>query len=298
MKILLFLICTSILLSYPHSGFAQTFGCPEKDLDCQLERARKALTEDDSDDPEHLYNLGLVFMRRGQHLPAVRTFTMYLNSGGLKAQYEADGYNNRGISYRALKEYERAIADYSKAIELFPKKASFYANRGNAKRDLGRPDAVDDYTRAISIDPRFAPAYGARGHYYADVEKFGEALADLAKAIELDPTFAEAYYTRAMVYRSLKNFAKAIPDLDKYVTFELNDQYLADGYLNRGIAYESLGNHDQAIKDMTKAIELSPRYVDAYRARAVTYRRMKNDILASGDEKKAAQILAAAKQKP
>src|SRR5437879_3312186 len=43
----------------------------------------------------------------------------------------AIAYNNRGIAYRIKDEDDRAIADYTKAIEIDPKYADAYYNRGN-----------------------------------------------------------------------------------------------------------------------------------------------------------------------
>jgi tetratricopeptide (TPR) repeat protein len=292
--LILFFAC--ILLATAATGYGQTFGCAERDYECQLGWAFAAL-QDDPDDPENLYNIGLVYQRMGDHPRAINSFTMYISKPGLKPEYIADGYNNRGISQRALKRFDLAVADYSKAIGLYPKHARYYVNRGNASRDMGKKqEAVEDYGRAISVDPKFALAYANRGHYFAEIAKTDDALKDLSMAIELDPTYAEAYYTRAMVYRSRKEFGKAIPDLDKYIALNPgNDQYLADGYLNRGIAYVSSGKLEQAEKDMTKAIELSPSYVDAYKARAILYRQMKKENLAAADERKAAQLIAAPK---
>ena len=48
----------------------------------------------------------------------------------------AGAYNNRGISKSNLKDYNGAISDFNKAIELDPDYASAYNNRGSTKDDL------------------------------------------------------------------------------------------------------------------------------------------------------------------
>lgn len=292
MKSKLFLL-SCIIAAVAATSFAQTYGCPATDNLCRLGRAMRMM-QDDPSDPEHVYNIGLIYQQMGDHPRAINAFTMYVAMPGLKAEYAADGYNNRGVSQRAAKKPDLAIVDYSKAIELDPKNPRFYVNRGNAKVDLKQGgEALADYGRAIAINPKHAPAFAARGHYYASIEKTDDALADLAKAIELQPSDSESYYTRAFVYRSRKEFAKAIPDLDKYIALVPgNPQYLADGYLNRGIAYGETGKLEQAIADITKALEASPKYIAAYRARAITYRLMKKNDLADADEKKAEQLAA------
>lgn len=39
-------------------------------------------------------------------------------------------YNNRGIAYRNNQQHEKAIIDFTRAIELSPKYANAYTNRG------------------------------------------------------------------------------------------------------------------------------------------------------------------------
>jgi len=285
-NLLLLFACVFVISATP--SFGQTFGCPETNYTCQLGRALRAL-QDDPDNPENLYNMGLVYQRMGDHSRAMNAFTMYIESSGLKAEYAADGYSNRGISARALKKFDLAVADYSKAIELYPTHARYYVNRANAELDLNKTqEALTDFGRAMSVDPKFALAYANRGNYYTKIGKTDEALTDLTKAIELDPSYAESFYTRAMAYRARKEFEKAIPDLDKYIALNPgNSIYLADGYLNRGIAYTYTNDLDRAVKDISKAIELVPNYVDAYGARAIVYRRMKNEDQALADEQRA-----------
>ena len=59
-----------------------------------------------------------------------------------------------------LKQYTEAIADYDKAIELDPKLAPAYMNRGVAKYNLKQySEAIADYDKAIELDPDYAPAY-------------------------------------------------------------------------------------------------------------------------------------------
>jgi Flp pilus assembly protein TadD len=44
----------------------------------------------------------------------------------------ANAYNDRGVTYEVKRDYDLAIADYTKAIELDPNRALFVNNRGRA----------------------------------------------------------------------------------------------------------------------------------------------------------------------
>ena len=64
-------------------------------------------------------------------------------------------YNNRGIAYGDLKQYDKAIADLTKVIELYPEPAKAYNNRGNAYLGLQQFDkAIADFTKAIDLDSK------------------------------------------------------------------------------------------------------------------------------------------------
>jgi len=92
----------------------------------------------------------------------------------------------RGIAYRLMGDYERAIADYTEAIRIDPDYAVAYHNRGIAyclMDDYER--AVADYTEAIRLDPDNAVAYGNRGYAYRTQGNLSAARADWERAIEL-----------------------------------------------------------------------------------------------------------------
>lgn len=284
----LFLTC--FLFGLVSTIQAQTWGCPEKDYKCQLDVRMKAL-QTDPKNPENYYNLGIVFQRSGAHKEAIEAFSMYLVIPGVKPELQADGYNNRAISQRALKRPELAYIDYSKAIELNSKKPEFLVNRGNASADMKNVEqAFDDYQRAITLDPKYAQAYAQRGILYSSQARIDDALRDFSKSIELDPKYAEPYYNRGTLNFQRKEWTKAIPDFDKYVGLVENLNYLADGYMNRGICHYYNGNKQKALEDFSKVIELQPKQPKAYRARAMLYREMKKDDLAAADERKAAEL--------
>jgi len=85
----------------------------------------------------------------------------------------ASTYNNRGLAKGKLGDFEGAIADCDKAIELNPKSASAYNNRSINKASLGDFEgAVVDCDKAIELNPK--PAYytvrGIAKLYLRDLE--------------------------------------------------------------------------------------------------------------------------------
>ena len=93
--------------------------------------------------------------------------TTVIQSGKETQKNRAVAYTNRGNAYLGKKDYDRAIADYNKAIELEPKLAAAYANRGLAYGAKGDIDgAIADLDKAIDLNPKLAHAYANRGLAY------------------------------------------------------------------------------------------------------------------------------------
>jgi Lon protease-like protein len=63
-------------------------------------------------------------------------------------------YSNRGNAYYSLKDYQRAFADYDRAIAMNPSNADFYNRRGIAYHSLkDYQRAFADYIRSIALNP-------------------------------------------------------------------------------------------------------------------------------------------------
>ncbi len=103
----------------------------------------------------------------------------------------------QGNAHHASKEYEKAIADYDRAIALDPNDANAYHNRGLAYRNINEyHKAIADYDRAIALDPDYRNAYHNRGLTYYNLNEYQKAIADYDRAIALDPNFALAKENR------------------------------------------------------------------------------------------------------
>ena len=175
----------------------------------------------------------------------------------------------RGFSAMDKGDFDKAIKDFTTAIELKPDFFVAYNNRGNAYSRKGDFDkAIQDFTTAIELNPRLAEAYNNRGIDYVQKGDFDKAIQDFTTAIEINPRLAEAYYGRGVAYGKKRDFDKAIQNYDK--TIEIKPR-LAEAYCNRGVAYVEKGDFDKAIQDFTTAIEIKPDYADAYNNRGIAY---------------------------
>jgi tetratricopeptide (TPR) repeat protein len=82
--------------------------------------------------------------------------TRAIQSGKFKGSDLAVLYNNRGIEERQLRDFDRAIADYTQAIRLDANFTGAYAGRGLTWENKGEIDkAKTDYRKALSVDEKY-----------------------------------------------------------------------------------------------------------------------------------------------
>ena len=87
-----------------------------------------------------------------------------------------------------LGQLAKAISDLNRAIQLNPKNATAYTNRGITYSKLKqRRRAISDFTKAIELNPNNPKPYAARGVLFASIGKFEEARNNMRRAIELNP---------------------------------------------------------------------------------------------------------------
>jgi len=191
--------------------------------------------------------------------------------------------------------YEKAISDYSKAIDLEPYESLSYFNRGLCYEMLGKySEAIRDFNKAIEINPNRVSAYAARGSVYAKLGKNNEAIRDFNKAIELNPKDAESHYWSGVIYNRIGKYSDAIIDFNKVIALDPNH---VSAYAARGSVYAKLGKNNEAIRDHNKAMELANKAIELNPQDAGKYYGRACVLSLMGDELKACKYLQDAIEK-
>jgi tetratricopeptide (TPR) repeat protein len=172
----------------------------------------------------------------GKLKEALDDFTALIDRG-VNERMTSFCYYRRGTIWSALEEHEKAISDYSKALERIRDAGALY-NRGVAYETTGKvKQAVQDWRAAIDVDPKFALAYNA----------LAWALATSPEASIRDGAAAVSYARQAC---ELANWRDA-------------------GYIDTlAVAYAEAGDFPSAVKSMKQALELmEPERANRARAR-------------------------------
>jgi tetratricopeptide (TPR) repeat protein len=120
----------------------------------------------------------------------------------------------------------------------FPRQllAVAYSDRGIAYRELDLTDrAISDFTKAIDLNPALDVAYYNRGNAYGHKGLYNEAIADYTKSIEIAPDKA-GYTNRAWAYEHMGHREQAIGDYRAVLKLDPNDKYARDALQRLGVS--------------------------------------------------------------
>lgn len=139
---------------------------------------------------------------------------------------EAELYICRGNVWYNKKEYNEAISDYNKAIEINPNYALAFYNRGFVWIFREEYDkAIEDYNKAIEIDPNDVSAYVIKGSIFRAMKEYDKAIENYNKAIEIDSNYANAYYNRGLAKKEQNVDLKGgKQDFEIYLELTANDK--------------------------------------------------------------------------
>jgi tetratricopeptide (TPR) repeat protein len=164
--------------------------------------------------------------------------------------------NTQGVARLVDHDYERAIADFSAAIQRDPQFPAAYHNRGLAYFQLGRVDeALADLDAELTLAPDSVDAMGLRGNIRMQRGDLDGAIADLDAALRLAPCRADLRVSRGAARVGKGDYEQAIVDFSTVLRSSPRDASALGG---RGLARFMCGENELAIADLNEAIRLNP----------------------------------------
>jgi len=207
-----------------------------------------------------------------------------------KGPTTADAYITRGNNRLNNREYDLAIADFDKAIEIDPTAAMAFADRGMAnlwKRNLelarkdldaayalnprnpvvfrGRgvlelyagdlAEAVEAFKISLEIEPHNVFALQYRADAYVRAGEPDKALADHAEAIQFRPSSLFSYSIRAAIFRSQGRVDLSAKEAEALIAANAGD---ARANVTAGAIDAASGKDVEAMRAFDRAVEISP----------------------------------------
>lgn len=159
----------------------------------------------------------------------------------------------RGIIYNLLQDYDQAIIQLSKAIQLNPSLAIAYFARAYA---TGRKQEAEQHRELSDSSPTTHSSDDSQNRMPLSsiaLSTTPTALNDLNAAVRLAPSFPHAYYNRALLLHSLGEKEKAIEDYNHAIRLAPR---MGEAFFNRGLILLSLGKQTEGLSDLSHAGEL------------------------------------------
>jgi tetratricopeptide (TPR) repeat protein len=228
---------------------------------------------------------------------------------------DAAGLSRRGMAFAARRDFEHALADLARAIELAPDNAEYFYQRGVVHRENKQPAlAVADFDRALELEPSSVSALMERASLRVGAGDKAGAGADLDAADRLAAKEADVRFFLAQGFEHIGLLARSIAQYDLWLLSHPDDartgqalnyrcweralqgeelgKALADcnGALklaaksspfagrvleSRGLVRLRLGDYDKSIADYDASVKLAPKSAGALYGRGVAKIRKK-----------------------
>jgi tetratricopeptide (TPR) repeat protein/predicted aspartyl protease len=241
---------------------------------------------------------------------------------------DAAGYARRGSASAARREYQPALADLSRAIELDPAGADYFYERGRAYASDGQADkAFEDFSQAIKLKPDDVQALMARAELRARRNDPADTIIpDLDAADHAAAKQADMRLELGGLYQRVRNYPAAIAQYDDWIDSHRDDVQMprarnarcwaralggkeleralddcnfavrkdpkTAAFLDsRGLVYLREGKYDKAISDYDAALALNPKIAWALYGRGLA-RQHRGQTAAGQADIGAAEALA------
>jgi adenylate cyclase len=161
-------------------------------------------------------------------------------------------YSTLSHAYLMKRDYDKAISEGKRAVELGPNNSKWAVNYGWALRSVGRyEDALLEYERALRLNPldQARPLEHICTTYNM-MRRHEEAIETCNKVIELSPRSLPLYINLAVAYSELGQMEEAREAADKVL--KMNPNFSMDSF-EKALPYKNKSDRDLYVNGLRKA---------------------------------------------
>jgi tetratricopeptide (TPR) repeat protein len=191
-------------------------------------------------------------------------------------------YDQRALAHLRLQQYDQAIADYQKVVELHPENGRALLLLGNAYSYKGDDErAIATYSQTLALNPtddlrvELSRTYDSLATQAVNENDYERALAHYRTAQSLAPedddipeAIAHVYMLRGIEYNRSGDYAEALSDFN-LVLQEVPASSPLLGWM--ADTYEKMGKYDDAIAIYTRLVADYPNLPYHYYRRGAAY---------------------------
>lgn len=181
----------------------------------------------------------------------------------------ADVYNNLGVAYSCVADFEHAETYLIKAIELDPQIAQAYINLSDLYYKAGDlASAVGTLQRgSYELQDNLTIAH-LLARVYIDDQRWEDAIVELERVLDGEPENYDAFYDLGHVLFELGDYDGAISNFETVTEYRQDSELL---FYSLAQAYEANNEIDKAISNYLKSIAVNDKFTLAYKKVAVLF---------------------------
>ena len=208
---------------------------------------------------------------------------------------DGDLYLERSLIFEAGGDFQSAMADVDRALNINPEKAGYFVRQGElflktgsynqAESSLIKASQIDRenlssrlklaeyyyYNRrfkegmryvneALRIDMYNAEAYFLKGIIHENSGDTDLAISSYQTCVEQDPDYFEAYFQLGMIFASKRN-PLAIEYYNNAIRIRPGE---TQSYYNKGLICQETGDYNQALLTYSELLKIDPNYKEAH----------------------------------
>jgi tetratricopeptide (TPR) repeat protein len=171
-------------------------------------------------------------------------------------------FTRLGSAWLDRGDYDQAISEFDKALQVNPQAAMALADRGMAHMWKGEAAlAREDLDKAAAIDPRNVVVARGRGMLALRAVNPADAIAHFSDALVLKPNDVFSLRWRAEAYRQSHDYDKALADGAAVLKVEPG---FLDEYVFRADVLRHQSRPEDALREADRVVTANPDNPDAY----------------------------------
>ena len=181
-------------------------------------------------------------------------------------------YYRLGFAYKENKDFDNAIINFNKAIELNPYNSKYkdeIRNISNVEMLKGKDAydlkdyqmALDYFNKALEYDPSNSAAMFRIGNIYYAIKEYKKAANVLQGGLKINNRNYKVLYMVGKCYVAMNEYEKALDFFDK--TIEVKSNYM-NAYFEKAKLYKNLSDIDKTIETLDTILDIDSSYYKAY----------------------------------
>ena len=220
--------------------------------------AWKVAAAKDPTDARPFNNLGVAFAAMGQFDDAIDAYKKSLTINPESSQT----HNNFGSALAEAGRLDEALENIRKAIELNPDNGAAHVNLGHMLEVRGgaREEAKAELRKGIELAPKLSDGHNVYGVILAREGHMDEAIAELQTAVDLAPRSAECQFNLGRALAASNRFTDAVPHFEAAASLT-GGKEPAILQMLAGI-YSDTGQYAKAAEVAQRALDLADQHND------------------------------------